>query len=67
MFMPLLANEQFERKMDRLINLLEEREFNNYRESFYANRFIHRELILNTILASAVGYFIMRVLDHHFR
>ena len=67
MFMPLLANEQFERKMDRLISLLEEREFNNYRENFYANRFIHRELILNTILASAVGYFIMRVLDHHFR
>lgn len=67
MILALNTNDLLERKLDRLISLLEEREILDYRQSFLANRFIPRDLILNTILAGALGYFIIRVLDHHFR
>jgi len=60
-------DDQLKQKIDRLIFLLEEQEIANYHQVASQNRIVHRELILNTILASAVGYFIMRILDHHFR
>lgn len=67
MFFTLNQDDLLEKKLDRLISLLEEREILDYRQSYSANRSIHRDLILNTILAGSFGYFIMRVLDHHFR
>ncbi len=60
-------DDQLQQKIDRLIFLLEEQEAANYHQAALQSRIVHRELILNTILASAVGYFIMRILDHHFR
>ena len=56
-----------ETKVDRLIRLLEEKELNSYAQHSHANQNMVQELILNTVLASVVGYFMFRILDHHFR
>ena len=56
-----------ETKIDRLIRLLEEKELNSYAQQSSANQNMVQELILNTVLASVVGYFMFRILDHHFR
>jgi len=55
-----------EQKIERLIGLLEEQELAHLRQNSRVSP-LHRELILNVILASCVGYFIMRILDCHFR
>ena len=60
-------NDDLKQKIDKLIFLLENQEMANYQSTASQSSTIHRELILNTVLASAVGYFIMRILDHHFR
>jgi len=56
-----------EKKVDRLIQLLEDQEMSSYQKGCSANRKMATELILNTILASTVGYFIFRILDIHLR
>lgn len=56
-----------EKKIDHLIRLLEEKEVDSYAERSAANQKMVQELILNTVLASVVGYFMFRILDHHFR
>lgn len=56
-----------EQKIDRLTLLLEEQEMAKYRQSCMTNRNMLRELLLNTILASVMGYFMFRVMDLHFR
>lgn len=56
-----------ERKIDRLTTLLEEQEMSNYRQACLNNRHMLRDLVINTVLASVVGYFMFRVMDLHFR
>lgn len=58
-----------EKKLDRLISLLEEQELVNYHQQCkqHSGKNLFREVILNTILASVVGYFMFRILDAHFR
>lgn len=58
---------ELEKKVDRLIQLLADQEMASYRASCSGNRKMAQELILNTILASIVGYFMFRILDIHFR
>lgn len=60
-------DDDLKQKIDKLIFLLEGQEMATYQQNSSQTKLIHCELILNTILASAVGYFIMRILDHHFR
>lgn len=52
-----------ETKIDRLTALLEEQESRSLK---IRPNFV-REMVLNTILASMVGYFMMRILDCYFR
>ncbi len=56
-----------EKKVDRLIRLLEDKEAASYNQQSVANQRMIQELVLNTVLASAVGYFMFRILDYHFR
>jgi hypothetical protein len=56
-----------EKKLDRLIRLLEDQELNAYTKQCAVNKNMVKELVLNTVLASAVGYFMFRIFDHHFR
>ena len=56
-----------EKKLDRLIRLLEDQEMNAYRAQSVVNGKMLQELVLNTVLASALGYFMFRIFDHHFR
>lgn len=56
-----------EKKIDRLIALLEEKEMSSYRKQCLNHKHLSLELIVNTILASMVGYFMFRIMDHHFR
>ena len=51
-------------KIDRLIILMEEHANQHLRHSSFS---LTRDLITNTILASIVGYFMFRILDHHFK
>jgi len=57
-------DENTSNKLDRLITLLEDKE-----ESAGLKRPCHkalfRDVIFHTILASAVGYFMFRILDYH--
>jgi len=50
-----------ETKIDRLIVLLETQ------EAAQRNFHLSKELLLNTFLASVVGYFVFRIMDCHFR
>ena len=54
-------------KLDRLIKLLEEQELQQYRDTCLGNKNMLRDTVLNTVLASALGYFMFRVFDMHFR
>jgi hypothetical protein len=56
---------ELEKKIDRLIRLLEDQEMASYRQGCTANKKMAQELILNTILASTVGYLMFRILDIH--
>lgn len=56
-----------EQKIDRLIRLLEEQEVGAIARQCSSNRRMIQELVINTVLASAVGYFMFRILDFHFR
>lgn len=58
---------ELEQKVDRLIRLLEDQEMASYQASCLTNKKMIQELVLNTILASVVGYFMFRIMDHHFR
>ena len=58
---------ELEQKVDRLIVLLEEQEMAGYRQACLNNKNMLRELVINTVLASIVGYFMFRILDLHFR
>tara|TARA_Y100001935_G_scaffold40619_1_gene32674 strand:- start:172 stop:366 length:195 start_codon:yes stop_codon:yes gene_type:complete len=60
-------HNDLEKKVDRLIRLLEDQELATYHSQCGGGHKIVRELVLNTVLASAVGYFMFRILDHHFR
>jgi len=55
-----------ENKIDKLIDLLEDHNLINLRQRCQHKNLV-RELVLNTILASVVGYFMFRIMDHHFR
>lgn len=65
--MELGKKTDLEKKLDHLLGLLEEQEAASFRQSCQAPQMVYRDLIINVILGSCVGYFIMRVLDHHFR
>jgi len=56
-----------ERKVDRLITLLEEKEMASYSKQCRDHQHLTLEMITNTVLGSMVGYFLFRVMDHHFR
>ena len=59
---------ELEKKVDRLTRLLEDQELAAYHASCSGgSRRMVQELVLNTILASIVGYFMFRILDVHFR
>lgn len=58
---------ELEKKIDRLTQLLADQELAAYQASCTGNRNMARDLILNTVLASVVGYFMFRILDIHFR
>lgn len=60
-------NQQLELKLSRLIALLEEQEFQHYRQACFGNKNMLREMVINTVLASVMGYFMFRILDLHFR
>lgn len=60
-------NQQLELKVNRLISLLEEQEFQHYRQTCAGNKTMLRDMIINTVLASVTGYFLFRVMDLHFR
>jgi len=51
-------------KIDRLIFLLEEHEARALRQPQWS---LSRELVVNTVLASVIGYFMFRILDHYFK
>ena len=50
-------------KLDRLITLLEAQELLRLKRP--CNKTMFRDVILHTMLASAVGYFMFKILDHH--
>ena len=58
---------ELEKKVDRLIQLLADQELASYRATCQGNSKMAQELIMNTVLASVVGYFMFRILDIHFR
>jgi len=58
---------ELEKKVDRLTQLLADQELASYRASCSGNKTMVKELVLNTILASIVGYFMFRIMDVHFR
>jgi hypothetical protein len=59
---------ELEKKVDRLTRLLEDQELAAYHASSSGgSRKMVQELVINTILASVVGYFMFRILDIHFR
>jgi len=51
-------------KIDRLTLLLEDHANQHLRQSPFS---VTRDLITNTVLASIVGYFMFRILDHYFK
>jgi hypothetical protein len=60
-------DRQLERKIDRLVAHLEESELARYSQSCTNHKHLVRELVINSLLASVVGYFVFRILDHHLR
>ena len=52
-----------ETRLDRLLTILESREGDLRKKA--TNGFIIREMLINTILAGTVGYFLAKILDHH--
>ena len=52
-----------ESRLSRLLTILETREEQLRKKS--TNGFIIREMLINTILAGTVGYFLAKILDHH--
>lgn len=57
-----------DQKLDRLIRLLEDQESGlMHRHCAHSDFKMIREIVLNSVLASAVGYFMFRIMDYHFR
>lgn len=56
-----------EQKLDRLTALLIQHEENTVRAHCAQTKHVVRDLVVHTVLASIVGYFMFRILDHHFR
>jgi len=56
-----------EEKVDRLTALLVQHEENTVSANCTQGKHVVRDLIVHTVLASVVGYFMFRILDHHFR
>lgn len=56
-----------EEKVDRLTALLIQHEENSVHAIRAPGNYVVRELVVHTVLASVVGYFMFRILDHHFR
>jgi len=54
-----------EAKLDRLITLLETKEEDQLSQMCLSNKNLLRDLFVHTILASTVGYFLFRILDHY--
>ena len=52
-----------ENRLDRLLTILESREGDLRKRA--TNGFIIREMLVNTVLAGTVGYFLAKILDHH--
>lgn len=56
-----------EEKIDKVLRLMEEQDLaslcNNRSPSVQS---MAKDLVLNTVLASAVGYFMFRIMDAHF-
>lgn len=56
-----------EAKLDHLIRLLEDKEMASYHKQCLGSKQMLQELVVNTVLASMLGYFMFRVMDYHFR
>lgn len=55
-----------DQKLEKIINMLEEQEVAQLHRNSIDNRTMVRDLILNTVLASTVGFFIFKILNLHF-
>jgi hypothetical protein len=52
-----------EAKLDRIISLIEPKDAPLVRP---CSKRLFRDMLLQTVLASVTGYFMFRILDHHF-